>query len=57
MRLSRALAVEMHENRIEAARYLNIELLREQQTERPGTLCQTAELLRACRLRSSKQNS
>jgi putative transposase len=30
LRLSRALAVEMHENWIEAMRYLNMDLLREQ---------------------------
>ena len=35
LRLSRALAVEMHENWIEATRYLNMDLLREQQKERP----------------------
>jgi putative transposase len=35
LRLSRALAVEMHENWIEATRYLNMDLLREQQKSRP----------------------
>jgi putative transposase len=35
LRLSRALAIEMHENWIEATRYLNMDLLREQQKERP----------------------
>jgi len=35
LRLSRALAAEMHENWIEAIRYLNMDLLREQQKERP----------------------
>ena len=35
LRLSRALAVEMHENWIEAIRYLNMDLLREQQKDRP----------------------
>ena len=35
LRLSRALAAEMHENWIEATRYLNMDLLREQQKERP----------------------
>jgi transposase-like protein len=34
LRLIRALAVEMHENWIEAIRYLNMDLLREQQKER-----------------------
>ena len=34
LRLIRALAVEMHENWIEATRYLNMDLLREQQKER-----------------------
>lgn len=34
LRLSRALAVEMHENWIEATRYLNMDLLREQQKQR-----------------------
>jgi transposase-like protein len=34
LRLSRALAVEMHENWIEATRYLNMDLLKEQQKER-----------------------
>ena len=34
LRLSRALAVEMHENWIEATRYLNMDLLQEQQKER-----------------------
>ena len=34
LRLIRALAAEMHENWIEATRYLNMELLREQQKER-----------------------
>ena len=34
LRLIRALAVEMHENWIEATRYLNMNLLREQQKER-----------------------
>ena len=34
LRLTRALAVEMHENWIEATRYLNMDLLREQQKER-----------------------
>jgi transposase-like protein len=36
LRLSRALAVEMHENWIEATRYLNMDLLRDQNKERPG---------------------
>jgi putative transposase len=35
LRLIRALAVEMHENWIEATRYLNMDLLREQQKQRP----------------------
>jgi putative transposase len=35
LRLSRALAAEMHENWIEAIRYLNMDLLREQQKEQP----------------------
>jgi len=35
LRLSRALAIEMHENWIEATRYLNMDLLREQQKNRP----------------------
>jgi putative transposase len=35
LRLSRALAIEMHENWIEATRYLNMDLLREQQRDRP----------------------
>ena len=34
LRLIRALAVEMHENWIEAMRYLNMDLLREQQRKR-----------------------
>ena len=34
LRLIRALAAEMHENWIEATRYLNMDLLREQQKER-----------------------
>lgn len=34
LRLTRALAVEMHEGWIEATRYLNMELLREQHKER-----------------------
>lgn len=34
LRLIRALAVEMHENWIEATRYLNMDLLREQQKEK-----------------------
>jgi putative transposase len=34
LRLTRALAVEMHENWIEATRYLNMDLIREQQKER-----------------------
>lgn len=34
LRLIRALAVEMHENWIEATRYLNMDLLRQQQKER-----------------------
>ncbi len=34
LRLTRALAVETHENWIEATRYLNMDLLREQQKER-----------------------
>lgn len=34
LRLSRALAVEMHENWIEAMRYLNMDLLREQRKAR-----------------------
>ena len=33
LRLVRALAVEMHENWIEATRYLNMEYLKEQQKE------------------------
>jgi putative transposase len=40
LRLTRALAVEMHENWIEAIRYLNMDLLREQQKERPRLLLQ-----------------
>lgn len=35
LRLSRAIAAEMHENWIEAIRYLNMDLLREQQKDRP----------------------
>jgi putative transposase len=35
LRLVRALAVEMHENWIEATRYLNMDLLREQHKQRP----------------------
>ena len=34
LRLTRALAVEMHEGWIEATRYLNMELLRDRQKER-----------------------
>ena len=34
LRLTRALAVEIHEDWIEATRYLNMDLLREQQKER-----------------------
>jgi putative transposase len=37
LRLSRALAIEMHENWIEATRYLNMDLLREQHKQRPHT--------------------
>lgn len=33
LRLVRALSAEMHENRIEATRYLNMEPLREQENE------------------------
>jgi len=35
LRFSRALAAGMHENWIQATRYLNMDLLREQQKERP----------------------
>jgi transposase-like protein len=35
LRLSRALAIEMHENWIEATRYLNMDLSGEQQRDRP----------------------
>ena len=35
LRFSRPLAIEMHENWIEATRYLNMDLLREHQKNRP----------------------
>ena len=42
LRLTRALAVEMHENWIEAIRYLNMEALKEQNKQRLRQLEQAA---------------
>jgi transposase-like protein len=54
LRLTRALAVEMHDGWIEATRYLNLDLLREQRRvrERRRGRLNFAKLLRGYALRS-----